>query len=275
MVKFIKRYEFNNPWITSASGLILHQDNFYVVADDELGLIKLHKDFNRPAEVIQLVEGKLPDDQKLRKKLKPDFESLTYLPQLDSILCLGSGSKPQRQIALLRNSSGQIRNLNLTKIYEYLNNTFSELNLEGCTINEDQLILLQRGNGPSLQNAVIRIQLQHFLSDNHQGIQILPIQLGQLNNIPLSFTDATIYQKRLFFLAVAENSNSTYEDGEYSGAVIGEIQSDGMIASMRQIDIPHKPEGLYMHQNKIFIVTDADDRKICSRLYEANLDILT
>jgi hypothetical protein len=275
MVKFIKRYEFQNPWITSASGLIFHQDEFYLVADDELALIKLHKDFNRPPEVIHLLEGKLPEDQKLRKKLKPDFESLTYLPSLDSILCLGSGSKPQRQLALLRNAKGQIRNLNLTKIYEYLNGTFSELNLEGCTINEDQLILLQRGNGPSVQNAVIRIHLQHFISDNHQEMQIQPFQLGHLNDISLSFTDATIYQKRLFFLAVAENSNSTYDDGEYCGAVMGEIQSDGKISKMSPIDIPYKPEGLCMHQNKIYIVTDADDRKICSRLYEANLETLT
>ena len=275
MINLINRYQFLSPFITSASGLIFHENYFYLVADDEQALIKLHENLDRPGEMIHIFEEKLPEDPKLRKALKPDFESLTYLPEKGSILCLGSGSKPQREKAVLIDLNNKKTFLKTSNFFQKLNSIFSELNIEGCALSGGKLTFFQRGNGPSNQNAIIKLDLENFLDDRLDDLEIHSINLGKLNNIPLSFTDATFYKNRLFFLAAAEDSNSTYEDGVFSGAVIGELSPENQVAQMRELKIPFKPEGLCIHHGKAYIVTDADDPKVSSGLYEADLPFLT
>ncbi len=275
MINLINRYQFLTPFISSASGLIFHGNYFFLVADDEQALIKLHENLDRPGERIHIFEEKLPDDPKLRKALKPDFESLTYLPENNSILCLGSGSKPQREKAVLIDLNNKKTFLKTNKLFQKLNSVFSELNIEGCALNGRKLSLLQRGNGPSNQNAIIRLDLENFLADRMEDLEIHFINLGRLNNIPLSFTDATFYNDRLFFIAAAEDSNSTYEDGVFSGAVIGELSPENQVTQMTELNIPFKPEGLCIHEGKAYIVTDADDPKVSSVLYEADIPFLT
>jgi hypothetical protein len=87
----------------------------------------------------------------------------------------------------------------------------------------------------------------------------------------LSFTDATIYNNNILFLAVAEATESTYFDGEYKGSVLGKMNLNGDVISMREILIPSKPEGIALNLNHLYLVTDDDDRAKPSRLYFAEL----
>ena len=79
--------------VSAASGLVICGDMFFIISDDELSLLSGHisgKNF----KMTKLWEHELPEDPKLRKKLKPDLESL-YLDGL-TLWALPSFSRPNR-----------------------------------------------------------------------------------------------------------------------------------------------------------------------------------
>jgi hypothetical protein len=268
MIKFKDIFTFQDPYIAAASGLVSLGDSFYVVSDDELSLVKFS--LNGTSEVIRIFEGTLPEEYKARKKQKPDFESLVVLPD-QSILCIPSGSKPNRVRSAIVYPDKKVKELSLQNIYGELLKTFPELNIEGAVIYQEKIRLFQRGNGSLHQNAVIDLNLTDFLSDTYAHVKIIPVKIGTLNAINLSFTDASFSQGLFWFLAVAEDSESTYLDGEFAGATIGAMDLEGNIHFQEELDIRHKPEGLVVREKDIFIVTDADDRTIPSKLYSGVL----
>lgn len=277
--------------IHAASGLIKYKENFYVISDDERSLFKFSLEDNF-CQKIELQGGVLPSDPVERKKLKPDWEALVYFPHrlgLEGILVIPSGSKPNRQIGhflnLKASDQTSIQEVDFSKLYKRLQKEFSELNIEGGVIINSNLKLLQRGNGKHSQNAIIELDLMGLLEDlkttqsfsPERVLKVNPFDLGKLEDIPLSFTDAFAIDGFLYFLAVAENTNSTYDDGEFMGAILGQINSQGKICSTWRIKCSEKPEGLWMEkskdQYKIYIVTDADSRKQVSGLYQGILNL--
>lgn len=271
MIHFNKIYTFLDPFIASASGLVIVNNHFYVVSDDELSLVRLAESLSDVGEMLELVTGKLSTEYGERKKKKPDFESLVYLPHNKSILCLPSGSTANRMTAALVSESLKASELSLRNIFENLRIKISELNIEGAILIGSTIRLFQRGNGKLNQNGLIDLELHHFLNDQVSPYKWLPIDLGKIDNVPLTFTDACEYNGEAWFLAVAENTESTFDDGEYLGAVLGKMDLNGKILEMKRISVPHKPEGLFIKQGTAYIVTDADDRTVPSCLYSARI----
>jgi len=269
MIKFKPIYTFQDPYIAAASGLVQKDGNFYVVSDDELSLVNFT--LGSKGEVIRIFEGTLPDDHKARKKQKPDLESLVMLTD-GSVLCVPSGSKPNRIRGAIVHPDKNVEELSFGNIFGELLRRFPELNIEGAVLYQDMIRLFQRGNGKRHQNAVIDLKLSDFLSDQFTSLNVIDVKLGTLNAIPLSFTDASFSQGLFWFLAVSENSESTYLDGEFSGAIIGALDLEGNILFQEEIDIPEKPEGLVVNEKEVFIVTDADDRTKPSKLYSGVLN---
>jgi hypothetical protein len=261
-------YTFENPFIAAASGLTLVDGNFYIVADDELGLVVLPQNLQE-ARILKVFEGLLPEEKKARKKIKPDFEGLVYLETKKALLCMPSGSKSNRTVGAIVSLVGKVTHLSFENVFKHLEKYFSELNLEGAVIQGEIIKLFQRGNGKHHQNAVIDLNLSSFLKDEVKDLVIHEVDLGKLKNIPLSFTDATLYENDIWFLAVAEDTESTFEDGEFAGAVLGRLSHEGKIEDVRPLEMTSKPEGLVIDQGIIYFVTDDDDRKIASRLYSA------
>ncbi|MNT48662.1 hypothetical protein D3C72_1854550 [compost metagenome] len=102
--------------------------------------------------------------------------------------------------------------------------------------------------------------------------------LGNIAGQNLSFTDAaTDSADRIWYLAVAEGGNSTYDDGKYLGAVLGCMNSQQQILFQRELLCPEKPEGLALdlQHGKFYVVTDADQRGQLSQLMEGDLPSLT
>jgi hypothetical protein len=259
-------YSFINPMITAASGLVLWNDHFYCVSDDELSLIKLHKSLSSHHELIRLFPGDLPEAKKERKRLKPDLEAVVFLPAHSSLLCLPSGSKSNRVRGAIVNSKNQVQEVRFDHVYDELSKDFSELNVEGALVKDERITLIQRGNGEHHQNALIELDLNSFLRDEVTNKTIFHQDLALLNGTPLSFTDGTTYREKTFYLAVAEKTESTYEDGEFAGAVLGCIGGASF-----QLDIPSKPEGLAIQNDMFYLVTDDDDRTKPSKLYRGFL----
>lgn len=249
--------------VSAASGLLRIGDDFYTVSDDELKLYKILK--NQTFESFQLITGTLPENHKERKKKKPDFESL-YLHK-NKIIAMPSLSKPNRIKAVSFDIKSQdIELKDLSSFREKAAVLVSELNIEGSLVIQDELWLFQRGNGVNGVNGILKTNPEDM------SIKIFQkIDLGVMNGYKLGFTDAVLKDNQIYFLAVVETAKSTYDDGKYVGAILGKMDLSGKILNTIELKSEYKPEGLVIESNDLFIVTDADNREITSRLYKGSI----
>ena len=276
--------------VKAASGLVKSGNDFYVIADDELSLFQFNFEGETHMNSVPLVSGTLSEDPKARKKQKPDWEALVKLELTDRqnvLLAIPSGSTENRMTGAfvkLTLSNQVDKNQNVTqvdfsKVYASLLKTIPELNIEGACVFKNQLKLFQRGNGLSGINAVIDIDLAGFCHDLTNSLpidakHILAIHnynLGHLNGYKLDFTDACALDDTIWFLAVAEASQSTYDDGQYHGAILGCLDANGKETARYEIDCAAKPEGLWVEADgqrlSFYIVTDADSSTIFASIY--------
>lgn len=249
--------ELTQPFISAASGLIKIDHQCYVIGDDE-NFVGRYDLLKQTGETFVLFQDVLPEDKTERKKLKKDFEAMVYLPRTQNILVLPSGSTHQRETAALMNLNGElVQVISLHELYQSLRLTITELNIEGGVLIEDSLFLFQRGNGKLGMNALVKLSYPELALDS-----ILPIDLGEIQSVKLTFTDATNFGNNFLFLAVAEASASTYLDGEVVGSVLGILTPQGRILAQEQLQIISKPEGLSFSKEdfSFLVVTDDDDR---------------
>ncbi len=279
-------------FVTAASGLLKVQDYFYVVADDELSLAQFRLDPKVKGHYLEVFTGeKLPLKKKERKKAKADWEALclfshSTLGPNPHLLILPSGSEKNRSrgawIAL--DSKGNWKNkpqmVDFAPLYQELEKSFEELNIEGAVMAQGVLKLFQRGNGAAGKNAVIDLDLKGVLEDlkNKKALQAKNIlrhhsfDLGNVKGTRLSFTDAALNEKgEIYFLAAAEAKDSTFHDGEFRGAILGKISSSNIWEKISDIKIDTKPEGLWIDKEDFYVVTDADDHDVAAKLYRGEL----
>ena len=271
MIRFDEVVQFHSPFISAASGLIVVNERFYFVADDELNLAWIPRSFDSTVRQLPLFLGSLSTDPGERKKQKPDLESLVFIPELNSILCIPSGSTPSRNRGALVTLQHEVRELSFEPLYSLLRRDVPDLNIEGAVATGSELFLFQRGNGSAGLNAVIRFELRELLSGRAPQFRVNPIDLGSVEGVRLGFTDACISRGNLWFLAAAEDASSTFSDGAFSGAILGCLDQELKLKTQVGLDLPFKPEGLVVDQNEIFVVTDADDPAVPSRLYRGLL----
>jgi hypothetical protein len=282
--------------LAAASGLVHVNNTLYVVADDEhhLGVFPANTADRAPGDLIRLFEGKLPEKTKKRKAEKPDLETLTMLPVFaghphGALLALGSGSKPNREIAVLLSldATGCAQSppiqIDFGDVYDGLRNELEALNIEGAVISGGSFFLLQRGNKGSA-NALIKCDLQDLLHDLaanktprlHRAPSIKTVNLGEADDVPLCFTDgATLGNGTILFTAVAEDTDNSIDDGAFKGAVIGLIDANGKIARMEPLAPAYKVEGVTAEVAggaiHVRLVTDGDDASKAAWLLAAEL----
>ncbi|WP_137885975.1 SMP-30/gluconolactonase/LRE family protein [Pseudomonas sp. 2FE] len=259
--------------LSAASALVCQGPSLWLVADDALSLQRYSLTGDWLAEQA-LLPGELPEDAKLRKKLKADFEALLLLPD-GALLALGSGStKRRRRGCLIR--GGVVRVIDLGPLYLKLAEHFHELNLEGAVVHGGQLLLAQRGNGVGGENALVFLDLQQALDDLDSGqlsasalLRILPLQLAELDGVPLSLTDLSVDPAgRLYFSAAAEATDSSYLDGACVGSVLGRFDQDFNIVQLARLTPRVKIEGLaFQADGRLLLVADADDPRIAAPLF--------
>lgn len=269
--------------VSAASGLVKSGKDFFVIADDELSLFQFNIDEPTIMKSTPLKSGTLPSDAKERKKQKPDWEALVKLDE-DILLAIPSGSTDHRMTGVLVHlNSQQTTSVDFSKLYSKLKESFSELNIEGACILNNRLKLFQRGNGLSGINAIIDLDFNGLSNDLREKTSLNPNyitaiknhDLGQHSGFKLDFTDACTYKDNIWYLAVAEASQSTYEDGQYHGAILGCLDSTGKELERYIIECAQKPEGLWVEAEgdrlNFYIVTDADDATISASIYHFSL----
>lgn len=284
------------PFLTAASGLVSVGDYLYVVADDEYHLGIFSRSQHIPGRLLRLLAGDLPDEPKARKAHKPDFEVLTVLPAFGTypygaLLALGSGSKKRRcrGVILGLAADGALDTepliIDLQPLYTGLAEHFTDLNIEGAFLNQ-YLNLLQRGNkAENSQNACIRLDLAKSLNAILQKqaltadllISIQPYALGEVQGIPLGFTDAVaLPDGSWLFSAAAEATDHSYADGELMAAALGVINAQDDLVYLTQLDNRYKIEGISAQVEgnslHLLLVTDADNPSQAAVLLQTQLN---
>jgi hypothetical protein len=284
----------HSAYLSAASGLVQVGPWLYVVADDELHLGQFSLDGNDHGSLVRCFAGDLPKDIEERKAEKPDIEILTLIPQLNNpsqhaLLALGSGSKKNRHRGAIipLNNNGNISApaniIDLSNFYDFLKKEIGKLNIEGAAIVQNDMLLFQRGNKKNKLNASIRLSLEDFYrvlshpNKHHEPhIQITPYNLGEIDAVPLCFTDATsLPSGEIIFTASAENTSDSYLDGACMGSAIGMITAKGELSLLEPINKKIKLEGIEANTNgnaiELFLVTDADDASLPAQLYSATI----
>ena len=261
MIKLEKIFDLTEPFISAASGLVVHDNKIFVVSDDE-NFIGIYNFESKTGLKSVLFKEVLPEDKFLRKKQKGDFEALVHLPHLKKFLVVPSGSTLQRiRGALLFDNGDFSEEISFGPLYELLGEQIKEINIEGGIAFDEELWLFQRGNGVENKNALIFLNLADFLSHRALHPRVLDVSLGHLHQVPLSFTDATKAEHLILFLAVAEDSQSTYLDGTVVGSILGLMNHSGEILDTMVLETTSKPEGLSFNafEKFFYLVTDDDN----------------
>lgn len=130
----------------------------------------------------------------------------------------------------------------------------------------ENLYLFQRGNGCNSKNGVLII--------DNQNIQFQSLQLPKIKHVEATFTDAITVDHKIYFLAAAEDTVSTYEDGEVLGSIIGCLDSKTLNVDFTyQISNQHKFEGLTLfHKSdgkiEFLLCEDNDQEDLESKIYK-------
>lgn len=260
--------------IGSASGLIYNNEFLYLISDNSTFLYH----YNIAEEKIEKIKLLEDSRENLKKKEKPDFEAV--LQKDKKIYLFGSGSKKQReQLFIYDSKKGKTTKESLSSLYDALRKTAQlpkdELNIEGVVFHNNQWIFFQRGNGKLGKNGIFVLKNKKL--EANEKIEFIPVSLPNLKHIAATFTDATLVKDKIYFLASAEDSNSTYKDGEVLGSLIGCLDAKTLKIEFTQIvSETQKFEGISLYketkdQLEFVLCEDNDTETPESTVYKLTL----
>lgn len=248
--------------IGSASGLYLRQNSLFVIGDNS-GYLYEYKLENKSLNKIEILKG-LKTLENIPKAEKPDFEVLCN--HGNSFYILGSGSTDRRNLMIeYQLDTKKVIQHSLTSLYTKVKAVckidYENLNIEGAIFTGDTWFLFNRGNGNANRNGVIKITGDDLV--NPQQITFTPIMLLKTDQKLVSFTDAILHENNIYFIAAAENTQSTYHDGEILGSYIGSLNAKTLRLNFtKQISATQKFEGItfYKQHHKQLAFLLCEDR---------------
>ena len=180
-----------------------------------------------------------------------------------------------------RVAAGEPREFELTPLYDRLRDEIGALNIEGCSVMGDTVWMLHRGNDGKTGNVVAELSLSDVMDslradlriDADELARVCAYELGDLEGVPLTFSDATpLSSELLVFTASAEG-----EDGAMHGSVVGTLSTDGSVQRLRTIDRRWKVEGVHASVDTgvldLLFVCDQDDPETPSPLLGATMPL--
>ncbi len=165
------------------------------------------------------------------------------------------------------------------------------INIEGAIFRNGWVRLFNRGNGrpqagclpvnatydPVWDELAAYLQEPDIKPVPHLQ-QICQYDLGTLEGLRLTFTDATVTQQNVIFSATAEDSPDASSDGEVTGSVLGILDADARWIELRTPDgalFTSKVEGVCASKesaNRLYLVVDIDDPTRPCEFCEVELD---
>lgn len=256
----------------SASGVIYKDNSLFVISDNSSFLYE-YRIQEKQLSKIKLFEN---SQENIPKKDKFDFESIAI--KGNELHLLGSGSTSKREKRITYNlETKQIAEKDLSKLYQNLKQTCSiaddELNIEGALFCNETWLLFQRGNGANSRNGIFKIKSLEI----EPNPEFFEVRLPKIKHIETSFTDAILVEDKIYFLATAEDTTSTYDDGEILGSLIGRMNSKTFEIELTQkISDTQKFEGLTLYKKNqtqvhFLICEDNDSDLLETNIYELAL----
>lgn len=277
MEKFTLEQRFQISGIGAASGLIYKDNSLLIIGDNSSYLYEYEMD-SRNLKRHPLLEN---PSENILKKEKPDFEAITTFGE--SIYVFGSGSTQKRNKMVQINAADKkiVATNDLTDLYAVLQNSAEikpeDFNIEGAIYNGKSWYLFNRGNGSSTKNVLL--ELQGELLNKQITVLSYAYQLPTIKGVYSSFTDGILVENTIYFLATAEDTTSTYEDGELLGSLIGSIDLKTMkINFTKKISDSHKFEGLTLYKHskekiEFLLCEDKDTDTLETDIYKLSLDL--
>jgi hypothetical protein len=272
MEKFQLTLLFKIIGLGSASGLIYQDNTIFAIGDNSSYLYEYHIDSNK-LERHALAEN---SEENIAKSIKPDFEAITKYQ--DSLFLFGSGSTENRTIMVQvdAKSKSVIKSQDLSDLYLAMQSfgkiAEEDFNLEGAIFNGETWFLFNRGNGKTNKNVVFTIDGKNLA--NEFRIVTNEYKLPKIKGIRTSFTDAILVDDKIYFLATAENTDSTYNDGEVLGSIVGRIDVKKMkIDFTKKITDTQKFEGITLFKKsekeiEFLLCEDNDTEVLESNIYK-------
>lgn len=258
--------------IGSASGLLYKDKSLFIISDNSSFLYE-YQIREKELTTIKLFKN---SKENIPKKDKYDFESLTQ--KGNKLYLFGSGSTSKRNIVISYHlETKKIKEKDISNVYKKLKKATSisdeDLNIEGALFYNEKWHLFQRGNGANSKNGIF------ILDKKAENIEFISISLPKIQEIETSFTDAILVDDKIYFLATAENTTSTYDDGEILGSLIGQLDSKTMKIDFTEIITQkHKFEGLTLYDKtsdriEFLLCEDNDTEVLETNIYKLILDL--
>ncbi|MEL1246312.1 hypothetical protein AAEO56_18710 [Flavobacterium sp. DGU11] len=276
MQKFQLELLFHIIGIGSASGLFLNGSSIFIISDNSHLLYEyntkdktlqktplISKEYTRPLENVPK-----PD--------KADYEAMAA--KGDDLYLFGSGSTEKRNtIAHINMKTKEVfPPIDATDLYMVMQGfgeiTPENFNIEAAVNAGDTWYVFNRGNGPAGQNGIFT--LEGDIADTAFQIIYNEIKLPKINGAQASFTDAVKVGEKLYFIAAAEKSDSTYHDGEIAGTLIGRIDIETMELEFTEtISLKNKFEGITLYKEtpgsiEFLLCEDTDSDAEASDVYK-------
>ncbi|WP_338407801.1 hypothetical protein [uncultured Flavobacterium sp.] len=269
MQDFTLELQFKITGIGSASGIIYKDNLLFIISDNGTFLYQYDIEKKKLAKIKLFENGQ----ENIPKKDKYDFESICL--KENKLYILGSGSTSKREKRISYNlQTKEVKEKDITKLYQKLKNSAAiyddDLNIEGSLFYNEKWCFFQRGNGANSKNGV-------FISNQNDNIIFSAIKLPKIKHIETSFTDAILVEEKIYFLATAEDTTSTYNDGEILGSIIGRLDVQSMqIDFTHKITDTHKFEGLTLYNKtkdkiEFLLCEDNDTEALETNIYKLSL----
>lgn len=284
-----------------AASALVPLGSAFVIAQDDSNIAALWTPGGvQPLRLFPDVHGDTYSSARGNKAHKPDLEAGASFDVggRPAAVLFGSGSTEARVRAawVSEGPEGyQVRTADLPSLYaaarQRLGLAADVLNLEAAAAVGERVYFFQRGNGAGGVNAsfvVPRATLEAALVSGatiaaHDLREVRRHSLGALDGCPLGFSDAApLPDGRVLFLAAAEASPNTYDDGAVAGSVIGVLEHDGTARVLQRVpdgpDGPYKLEGLAVERVDgarvhLRAVEDADDPSKASTALRLRLEL--
>lgn len=259
----------------SASGLI-YQNNTLLAIGDNSSYLYEYQILSQKLDRFPLTEY---PQENIIKKLKPDFEAITLFE--NKIYLFGSGSTNNRtkMIEVDALTKKIITTTDISDLYLGMQSfgkiNSEDFNIEGAIYNGKSWFLFNRGNGKTNKNIVFTIDGENLT--NEFRIISNNYKLPKIKGVRASFTDAILVEDKIYFLATSENTESTYDDGEVFGSIIGQINVKTMeIDFTKKITDTHKFEGITLFKKtnseiEFLLCEDNDTEVLESNIYKLTI----
>lgn len=277
MEKFTLDILFHIIGIGAASGLFYQGNSLFIISDNS-GLLYEYTIDSGVLNEYPLLKNA---SKNILKQDKPDFESITHFQ--DTLYIFGSGSTEKRNamIAFDLKSKTKTSTNNLTDLYAVMQSFESiqptDFNLEGVIYTGENWYLFNRGNGSSGKNTIFTLHAQKL--DQEFSLIANNYKLPKIKGVRSTFTDAIIVEDKIYFLATAEKTVNTYDDGEILGSVIGRIDIQTMkIDFTKKISPTNKFEGLTLYsktteQIQFLLCEDNDTDALDTTIFKLTVDL--